>query len=494
MRKMSTLMALLITGYVLGVLNFLLMPKYYIAFGLKGFVLSLGALAIGLVLIYSEFEATRRTRYLIHEFMVKVSRLPAVTIILLMFLMLLGAVNLYYSGFALLKLLNTSTTVLPIILLMIIALIWLFLIILRGRSVEFIGALAVLFIVFAFISLFLMRGQVYDFVTSDTALEQLNSYRDAVFSFDHSLTVKGVVLMLTTVLLSLGLGAGVYYVLGSFAPSEMDFKKLLAVIVLLQILLSFTAAFTTVYSIGAAYQSYENNQVRFRQVRAELQNILLNQSQDPSSSEAAMEKYRQLQGVLNEINQTLNNFHKVQRYASVGDENPIEAIETFYLIPDIIRESGIRGSSAIIFLLMGSIFLAGFTTLIVLVEIGAQISIEAFQMSRNVGVSFISGIIFVLSAAMIVSDIKVMLLSAVLSVGGLVIALEGVPLLVGVSPVDKRPIMVGVAVSALIGLLTLWTMLGFPDSYVKLGVVVGLLLLLPLIFNNYLMVGSRSGR
>ncbi len=492
MKRMSTLMALLITGYILGVLNFLLMPKYYLAFGLKGFALSLGALAVGLVLIYSEFEATRRTRYLIHEFMVKVSRLPAVTIILLMFLMLLGAVNLYYSGLALLKLLNASTTLLPVILLMIIALIWLFLIILRGRSVEFIGAFAVLFIVFAFISLFLMRGQVYDFVTSDTALEQLNSYRNAVFSFDHPLTAKGAVLMLSTVLLSLGLGAGVYYVLGSFVPSEMDFKKLLAVIVLLQILLSFTAAFTTVYSIGAAYQSYENNQIRFKQVRAELQSILI--SQDPSSSKEALEKYYQLRGILNEINQTLNNFHKVQRYASVGDENPIEAIETFYLIPDIIRESGIKGSSAIIFLLMGSLFLAGFTTLIVLVEIGAQISIEAFQMSRNVGVSFISGIIFVLSAAMMVRDIKVMLLSAVLGVGGLVIALEGVPLLVGVSPVDKRPIMIGVAVSALIGLLTLLTMLSFPDPYVKLGVAVGLLLLLPLLFNNYLIVGSRRGR
>ncbi len=466
MRKISTLMALLITGYMLGVLNFLLMPKYYIAFGLKGFVLSLGALAVGLLLIYSEFEATRRTRYLIHEFMTKVSRLPSVTIILVMFLMLFGAVNLYYSGFALVKLLSMDTNMLPLLALGIITLIWLFLILLRGRSVEFIGLLSVLFIVFSFISLFILREQVYNVITSERALNYLNSYKSAMFSLDHALTAKGTVMMLAGVLLSLGLGGGVYYVLGSFAPQELDFRKLLVIVTILQILLSFTAALTTVYSIGAAYQSYVT---------------AFNNPNIPSNeSIKSMRIYM--------------DFNKLEEYGGNSDQNPIEAIETFYLIPDIIRESGIKGSSAIIFLLMGSLFLAGFTTLIVLVEIGAQISTEAFQMSRNMSVSFISGVVFALSAAMIVSGIKVMLLAAVLGVGGLVIALEGVPLLTGVSPVDRRPVGLGILASALIGLLALWMMLGFPDSYVKLGAAVGLLLLLPVLFNNYLMVGPRRGR
>ncbi|EEB74952.1 sodium-dependent transporter [Thermococcus sp. AM4] len=491
MRKMSTLMALLITGYILGVLNFLLMPKYYIAFGLKGFVLSLLALGVGLILIYGELEATRKTRYLIHEFMVKVSRLPAITIVLLMFLMLFGAINLYYSGFALLKLLNLGTTALIGILLVVIALIWLFLIILRSRSVEFIGALAVLFIIFAFVSLFLMREQVYSFVKSEAALNYLNSYRHAVLSFDHSLTAKGTITMLITVLLSLGLGAGVYYVLGSFAPSELDFRKLLGVVLLLQILLSFAAAFTTVYAIGAAYQSYENNQIKYKQIHEELGKVFANPN---LTAEEAMKKYNQLQEVLKGIDQTLSNFQKVRRYASFSDENPIRAIETFYLIPDIIRESGISGSSAIIFLLMGSLFLAGFTTLIVLVEIGAQISAETFQMKRNTSVSFVSGAILVLSAAMMVSGIKVLFLGALLGVGGLIIALEGVPLLIGVSPVDRRLIGVGVLASVVIGLMALKTMLSFPSSYVKLGILVGLLLFLPVLFNNYLLAGSRRGR
>ncbi len=491
MRKMSTLMALLITGYILGVLNFLLMPKYYIAFGLKGFVLSLVALGVGLILIYGELEATRKTRYLIHEFMVKVSRLPAITIILLMFLMLFGAINLYYSGFALLKLFDLGPTMLILLLLVIVTLIWLFLIILRGRSVEFIGILAVLFIVFAFVSLFLMRAQVYDFVRSETALNYLNSYRHAVLSFDHPLTARGTIMMLITVLLSLGLGAGVYYVLGSFAPSDLDFRKLLAVVLLLQILLSFTAAFTTVYAIGAAYQSYENNQIKYKQIHEELGKVFSNPN---LTAEEAMKKYNQLQKVLKGINQTLTNFQKVKGYASLSDENPIRAIETFYLIPDIIRESGIGGSSAIIFLLMGSLFLAGFTTLIVLVEIGAQISAEMFQMKRNTSVSFVSGIVLILSAAMMVSGIKVMFLAALLGVGGLIIALEGAPLLVGVSPVDRRLIGVGVLASAVIGLISLRTMLSFKGSYIPLGILVGLLLFLPMLFNNYLMAGSRRGR
>ncbi|ACS33538.1 sodium-dependent transporter [Thermococcus gammatolerans] len=463
MRKMSTLMALLITGYILGVLNFLLMPKYYIAFGLKGFVLSLVALGVGLILIYGELEATRKTRYLIHEFMVKVSRLPAITIILLMFLMLFGAINLYYSGFALIKLFDLGPTMLILLLLVIVTLIWLFLIILRGRSVEFIGILAVLFIVFAFVSLFLMRAQVYDFVRSETALNYLNSYRHAVLSFDHPLTARGTIMMLITVLLSLGLGAGVYYVLGSFAPSDLDFRKLLAVVLLLQILLSFTAAFTTVYAIGAAYQSYET---------------AFNNPQIPS--EKSMKLFM--------------DFHKLEDYGGKSNQSPIKAIETFYLIPDIIRESGIGGSSAIIFLLMGSLFLAGFTTLIVLVEIGAQISAEMFQMKRNTSVSFVSGIVLILSAAMMVSGIKVMFLAALLGVGGLIIALEGAPLLVGVSPVDRRLIGVGVLASAVIGLISLRTMLSFKGSYIPLGILVGLLLFLPMLFNNYLMAGSRRGR
>lgn len=491
MRKMSTLMALLITGYILGVFNFLLMPKYYLAFGLKGFLISLGALAVGMVLIYSELEATRKTRYLIHEFMVKVVRLPAVTIIILTFLMLLGAVNLYYSSAAILKLFNLDGLILVPTMFAIVIVIWMFLMLLRSRSVEFIGALAVMFIIFAFVAMFLMRIQVYNFVKSPNALSYLNSYRHAVFSIDHTLTARGVVLMLITVLLSLGLGAGVYYILGSFAPPDLDFRKLLGIVILLQILLSFAATFTTIYAIGAAYQSYEDNKVRYKQVHEELGKVFTNPN---LTSEEAMAEYNQLHEVLQHINQTLTHFLKVQKYASFSDENPIRAIKTFYLIPDIIRESGIGGSSIIILLLLGSLFLAGFTTLIVLMEIGAQISAETFQMRRNASVSLISAVVLVLSAAMMVDGIRVMFLAALFGAGGLIMAVEGTPLLLGVSPVDRRLVGVGVALSALIGVLTLRTMLEFPCSYVPIGILLGLLLFLPLIFNGYLLAGVRRPR
>jgi len=42
-RKISFLMAFLITGYILGIWNFLVLPKYYITFGIKYFLIGLSS-------------------------------------------------------------------------------------------------------------------------------------------------------------------------------------------------------------------------------------------------------------------------------------------------------------------------------------------------------------------------------------------------------------------------------------------------------------------
>ncbi|NJF24131.1 sodium-dependent transporter [Thermococcus sp. Bubb.Bath] len=492
MRKMSILMALLITGYILGIWNFLLMPKYYLSFGLKGFLVSLIALGAGLLLIYGELEATKRSRYLIHEFFVKVSRSPAVTLLLLMFLLVSGGITLYYSSKALLPVFNISSSALLPIIWAVILFILIILVVLKGRSVEFIGALAVLFILFAIVATLAMRSEVYGFVKSQTALHYLNVHRSAIFSFHHGLTARGVVFMLVATLVSLGLGTGVYYVIGSFSPDDLDMKKLLTVVVILQIFLSFAAALTTAYSIGAAYQSYENSQAQFQKVNQELHKLFL--SNINPNSEEFKSKFRELNQTLTRINQTLTDFHKVEAYASSSTGNPIKAIETFYLIPKILRESNLTGATTIIFLLMSSLFLAGFTSLVVLVEIGAQISSEVLQMKRGSSVTFVSLAIAVIGSIMMVSGIRTMLLTVPLSVGALVIAIEGLPLLRGVSPVNKSAVSIGVLLALLVGILGLVYTFKLGGIYIELGILLSLLMFTPLLFNGYLMGSARRGR
>ncbi len=492
MRKMSILMALLITGYILGIWNFLLMPKYYLSFGLKGFLVSLIALGAGLLLIYGELEATKRSRYLIHEFFVKVSQTPAVTLLLLMFLLVSGGITLYYSSKALLPVFNISTRALLPMIWAVILFILLMLVMLKGRSVEFIGALSILFILFAIVATLAMRSEVYGFVRSQTALHYLNVHRSAIFSFNHPLTARGVVFLLVTTLISLGLGTGVYYVIGSFSPDDLDMRKLLTTVVILQIFLSFAAALTTAYAIGAAYQSYENSQAQFQKTNQELHKLFLS-NMNPNS-EAFKSKFRELNQTLTRINQTLTDFHKVEAYASSSTENPVKAIETFYLIPKILRESHLKGASTIIFLLMGSLFLAGFTSLVVLVEIGAQISSEVLQMKRGNSLTFVGLAIAVIGSIMIAGGIRTMLLTVPLSIGALVIAIEGLPLLRGISPVNKNAVSIGVILALLVGILSLVYTFKLGGIYIELGILLSLLMFAPLLFNGYLMGGAKRAR
>ncbi|ASJ00904.1 sodium-dependent transporter [Thermococcus gorgonarius] len=451
MRKISILMTLLITGYILRIWNFLLMPKYYIIFGLKGFLVSLLVLGFGLLLIHSEINATRTTRYLAHEFMFKVSKLPAVTLVLLMFLMLSGGVILYYSARAILPIFDLPDNLLIPIMAGVIASIIILLVTLKGRSVEFLGAMAVLLIVFTPLATLLLRSKVYGFVTSPKAVSYLNSYRQSVFSLSSSLNLNGLVLMGLTVILALGLGAGVYYVLGSFLPGGINIKRILAFVVTLQIFLSFSAAMTTVYSIGVAYQGYENAQAKY-------------------------------DGVL----------HRIEVYSKDSLQNPITAVETFYLIPAVIRDSGVPGGRLVIALLMGSLFLAGFTSLMVLVEIGGQISGEVFQTRRIQGILFVGLTMAVLGGIMVIDSVRIMLVASLIGFVAFMAVVEAFPLLRGIAPVNRGAVILGISVSLLLGVLGVAYLLKLGGTYLRLGLLVGLLLLAPLLFNGYLLASARG--
>jgi len=143
---------------------------------------------------------------------------------------------------------------------------------------------------------------------------------------------------------------------------------------------------------------------------------------------------------------------------------------------------------------MSSLFLAGFTSLVVLVEIGAQISSEVLQMKRGSSVTFVNLAIAVIGSIMMVSGIRTMLLTVPLSVGALVIAIEGLPLLRGVSPVNKSTVSIGVLLALLVGILGLVYTFKLGGIYIELGILLSLLMFTPLLFNGYLMGSARRGR
>ncbi|WP_456365123.1 sodium-dependent transporter [Thermococcus sp.] len=490
MRKISILMALLITGYILGVWNFLLVPKYLIVFGLKGMAIVLVSMFLALLLMLGEFEATRDTRYLIHEFMVKVARFPAVTLVLLMFLLVLGGVTLYYTSLVFVPVFSLSTPALLAVVAVEVLLILVLLVILKGHTVAFIGALSVLLVLFTPAATLLMRSKVHSFVTSPKALSYLSHYRHAIFSSGQPLTLESTVFMIVVTLLGLGLGAGVYYVLGTFAPKDLDFRKVLVAVVILQVILSFSAAMSTVYSIGAAYQSYENAQVKYNQIHEELGKVFTNPNY---TAQQAIEKSKELMQQLKEVNRTLTNFKKVEVYAKNGNENPIKAVETFYQIPNILKESRLPGASAIVALLMSSLFLAGITTVIVLVEIGAQITGEVMQVGRGGSVSFISLVIGILGGLMAYPGFRVMLLAVPLSIGALVAAVEAFPL-VRFPKEWNRELAASIGVFFIIvGFGAMRYVFAAGGSYARLGVVIGILVFIPLLFNRYL-VGPAGRR
>ncbi|WP_367883468.1 sodium-dependent transporter [Thermococcus peptonophilus] len=55
------------------------------------------------------------------------------------------------------------------------------------------------------------------------------------------------------------MGAGVYYVIGSFSPEELKIGRvLLGGVFVLQIILSIAASYAVAYSLGASFQAFEN--------------------------------------------------------------------------------------------------------------------------------------------------------------------------------------------------------------------------------------------
>ncbi len=493
MKRISVLMAFLITGYILGIWNFLILPKYYLNFGLKGFLLMFVPIAIAFLLIYSELEATRKTRYLAYEYMVKVSRAPAVIFSLLLFLMIVSGVTLYYTSKTIPTMADVSSMyVIPVIVAVAIV-AFVLLALAKGRTLQAISALSIIFIVFTVVSVFVMRSEVHSFVTSPTAIHYLNAHESAIFSFSHSLTARGTALLLISGLVTFGLGLGVYYVLGSFMPGDLEIRKILAAVIILQIVLSLAAALITAYSIGAAYQSYENAQQRYTALHQRLGEIYANISGTANTSQIARMN-REIQGIRKALNQTRKtelSFKRVETYASSPRQGPMNSIETFYLIPRILRGGHVKNSAAVIFLLMVSLLLAGFTSFIVIMEIGSQMSSEVIGLRRGKSLAMIGIVAVIIALAMNILSIRLMLVAVPFAVGGILAAVEAYPVLVGASPVNRKLVAVAFAASLTIGVTGLYIISTAHRLSAKMGVIIGLVLLVPLMLNEILLRPMR---
>ncbi|ASJ10867.1 hypothetical protein A3L12_05910 [Thermococcus sp. P6] len=459
MRKVSFLMAFLITGYILGIWNFLILPKYYITFGLRGSLIALVTMLVALFLIFGEAESTRKTRYLIYELFFKVARTPALIFTLLTFLLVMLGITTYYSSYGIVYAFDIPQGYLPAITLGTLLLAMILLVLAKGRTLEVISVLSILFILFAVTSAVFIRDQALSTVRAPQAVRYMENAVSAITSPGAPLTFRGVVYLIVSVLISSGLGAGVYYVVGSFAPEDLDLRKVLAGVLLLQVILSFAAAFTVAYSLGTAYQGFGR---AFR---------------NPSvPAEESMSLFLK--------------FQNLKEYTTNSEKSPINSIEVFYSIPYVLR-GNVPNAGRLIYLLMFSLYFAGLTTIIVLLEMGGQMLSEVMQLRRGTSLTVVALLGFLLSAVMMVAEVRVMFLVVPFSVGAIVVALEAYPLLS--SELEKNSIAVGATMVLLliVGLYTLYNSFRASTSTVKLGAIIGLVLFVPLFMNGVLLRGRR---
>ncbi|WP_456421328.1 sodium-dependent transporter [Thermococcus sp.] len=459
MKKVNVLMALLIIGYILGVWNFLILPKYFMAFGLKGLLLSLLPVAVAMFLIYSEAESTKRTRYLIYELFFKVARTPAFIFTLMMFLIIMLGLTSYLSAWGLIYVFGLDTSYVALLAILTVLLSILLLLLAKGRVLEFISGLSVLMILFTLISAFLIRSRALSVVTSEQAKYYMDQAVSSITSFSQPLSFEGVIMLLASVIVAFGLGAGVYYVIGSFAPEGLDFKKVLLGVFFLQLVLSMAAAYTMAYSLGPAFQAFEKS--------------VHNPNITPEKS---LKMYSQ--------------FQALQRYSSNSTTPIQESVRVFYLIPEILRNN-ISGAGTLIDLLVLSLYFAGLTTIIVLMEMGSQMLSEVMQLGRKSSLSIVAIITIVLAGAMGISSIRTMFLLVPFGVGSLVAALEAYPLVSSELTASRGLVLGSMALLIVVGLGTLYMAFTNPTESAKLGAIIGLVLFVPLLMNGVLLKGRR---
>ncbi len=458
MRRISVLMAFLITGYILGIWNFLVLPRYYIVFGMKGFLISLIPLLTAVFLAYEEAESTKKTRYLVYELFFKIARMPAVIFSLMMFLLIMLGITTYYTSYSIRYIFGLGEAYVPVIAVLTILLATFLLVLAKGRTLEFISGLSILMIIFTIISTILVRDQALAAVTSEQARYYMNQAVSAITSLNSQLSGQGLVMLIVSIVIAFGLGAGVYYVIGSFAPEDLDFKKVLIGVFFLQLVLSLAAAYTMAYSLGPAFQAFEKS--------VHNPNI---------SPEESFRLYTQFQAL---------------RSYTTNSTTPVQAsIKVFYLIPEILKR--VPGAEKIVYLLISSLYFAGLTTIIVLIEMGSQMFSEVMQINRGKSLTVVSIIAMFVVVAMMVREVQLMFLAVPFGVGALMAALEAYPLLPSEVSTNKWLVGLVTLLLALASIIAMYYLFARGVLSVRIGIILGLVLFVPVLMNGVLLRGRR---
>ncbi|MBP1912365.1 sodium-dependent transporter [Thermococcus stetteri] len=459
MKKINVLMALLITGYILGVMNYLVLPKYSIVFGLKGMLVGTLVSIIALILIRSEVESTKRTRYLPYEFMFKVSRTPALMITFVLFLVLVAGITSYLSGWALIFLFGQDSSFIVPLAVLTILIAALLLLMAKGKTVELLATLSVLVIILTLVSVFLIRNEASSVIVSEQAKLYMNQVFSQMWSFEPPLNFQGLIVFLSEIILAFGLGAGVYYVIGSFSPEELKMERVLIGVFVLQLILSIATSYAVAYSLGASFQAFDNA----------VHNLNV-----PSK----------------EVFKFYQKFQMLKTYTENPSIPVYGSIKTFYLIPAVLLEV-LPKSRALVYLLMISLYLAGFTTVIVLLEMGAQLTAEVVQTSRRNALATVSVLSLATATVMLNEALFRVLIFIPFSIVGLLAAVEAYLSLKALPSNEKLLTVIGAAVVLIIGAGSLYYSLTGTLA-MKLAAVIGLILLVPLAFNGFLLrVGRR---
>ncbi len=434
MKRLVTLMTLLIVGYMVGIWTFLVFPQILIKSGIRGLLLYIFVTAFFVVVPYLEIEATKRTRYLFVEYLTKISRFPGIAISFVIFGIIGSSLILYYSSSVLIRALVTYDILyLALILLLSLLLASLVLFHAKEKTLILMTWFSVVFILFITVSFFIIRN--YTLTASEKSLPiqlALETLITHITATNAPLTIQDIIKIIILGFSSLGLGYGFFMVMGTFLPKEADSRKIIGVGYVLQLLVGVIVTYIFVYALAATFPG----------------TALL-----------------------------------------YGESGITEALK---FIKDIIGALAVAHSpeaTRVLYLLVFSIYLAGMTTLIPLLETLGHIVSESTQSTRNSALSITLLMVLVLSITFEVDTIRWMFLAAFFVYLPFMVVLEMVPLIKSKDVFGVNVMMYGYIIAVIGIIMTLFSISKFVQgsTWQQLGVLVGIVFALPVLLNSMLL-------
>ncbi len=307
-----------------------------------GLVLYILITAFLVVAPYFEIEATKRTRYLFVEYLTKISRFSAVAISFILFGIIGSSLILYYSSSVLMRgFVTYDILYLALILLLSLLLASLILFHAKEKTLILMTWFSVVFIVFIAVSFFIIRD--YTLSASEKSLPvqlALETLMTHITATNAPLTTQDIIKIILLGFSSLGLGYGFFMVMGTFLPKETDSRKVIGVGYLLNLFVGVVVTYIFVYSLAATFP----------------RTALL-----------------------------------------YGQSGTVEALKFIKNIIGALIVAHSSEATKVLYLLVFSIYLAGMTTLIPLLEILGHIVSESTQSSRNRALSITLLMVLLLS-------------------------------------------------------------------------------------------------